>query len=363
MQAKANRGGTGLEHPGFFENTGPHSLAHICEAVGAEKSSNADPTREFNAVLTLSDASPQDLSFIDNRKYLKQLSSTRAGAVLAAPSVAELIPDTAVALLTNEPYHAFARALALFYPLSVKPFTSHPTAVAGAPGQAIDPSARLEDGVVVEPGAVIGPEAHIGAGSRICSNAVIGYRCTVGRDCVVGPGVTMICTLMGDRVIVHGGVSIGQDGFGFAMGPQGHLKVPQIGRVIIQDDVEIGANTSIDRGALKDTIVGAGTKIDNLVQIGHNVVIGRSCVIVGQAGVAGSTELGDFVVIAGNAGVAGHLKVGTGAQIGGGSQIKDDVPPGGRYGGYPGRPLRQWGRELAALKRLAVGPARRMDEK
>jgi UDP-3-O-[3-hydroxymyristoyl] glucosamine N-acyltransferase len=154
-------------------------------------------------------------------------------------------------------------------------------------------------------------------------------------------------------VIIHSGARIGQDGFGFAMGAGGHLKVPQIGRVVIQDDVEIGANTTIDRGALKDTIIGEGTKIDNLVQIGHNVIMGRHCVIVAQTGISGSTELGDFVVMGGQSGTVGHIKVGMGAHIAGASHPKNDVPAGGRYGGTPAKPLKVWARELAAVTRLA----------
>ena len=158
---------------------------------------------------------------------------------------------------------------------------------------------------------------------------MIGYRVTIGRDSHIGPLATVAHALVGDRVIIHSGVRIGQDGFGFAMGGRGHLKVPQIGRVIIQDDVEIGANSTIDRGALKDTIIGEGTKIDNLVQIGHNVVIGRHCVLVGQSGVSGSTELGDFVVMGGQSGAVGHIKIGTGAQIAGTSHPTKDVAPQG----------------------------------
>ncbi len=170
---------------------------------------------------------------------------------------------------------------------------------------------------MIEPGAVVGAEACVGRGSRIAAGAVIGYRVMIGRGSYVGAGATVTHALIGDRVTIHAGVRIGQDGFGFAMGREGHLKVPQIGRVVIQDDVEIGANSCIDRGALKDTIIGEGTKIDNLVQIGHNVVIGRHCVIVAHVGISGSTELGDYVVMGGQSGTVGHIKIGTGAQVAG----------------------------------------------
>ena len=199
----------------------------------------------------------------------------------------------------------------------------------------------------------MGPHAEIGAGTIIGAQSIIGPQVRVGRDCSISPQVSVLNAFLGNRVILHGGVRIGQDGFGFAMGPQGHLKVPQVGRVIIQDDVEIGANTTIDRGASRDTVIGEGTKIDNLVQIAHNVVIGRHCVIVAQVGISGSATLEDYVVLGGQVGVVGHVRIGMGAQIAATSNVNSDVPPGARWGGTPAKPVREWFREVTALKMLA----------
>lgn len=336
-----------MQHPGFFQNAGPFTLAQIADATGASISGNVNPEHELLAVQPLAEATAADLTFVDNRKYLPQLGGTQAGACLIASKFASRVPDGTVALETPQPYVGFARALALFFPDALRP------KAAGTSGKHVDPTARLEDGVIVEPGAVVGPEAQVGAGTRIAAGAVVGYRVAIGRDCYIGPATTVTHALVGDRVILHAGVRIGQDGFGFAMGPEGHLKVPQIGRVIIQDDVEIGANTSVDRGALKDTIIGEGSKIDNLVQIGHNVVIGRHCVIVGQVGISGSTELGDFVVMGGQSGCVGHIKVGNGVQIAGASHVKDNLEAGAIVAGTPARPFKVWAREVAAISRLA----------
>ena len=335
-----------MEHPGFFDRAGPFSLADIAKAAGAELAPGVNGARKISDVRPLSDASGDDVSFLDNRKYLPQLEATCAAACLISPAFSARLPDRTAGLLTKAPYHGFARVLALFYPGAMQP----QIAAAGAP--AVDPSAVLEDGVAVEPGAVIGPGAQIGRGTRIAAGAVIGAHVAIGRGSYIGALATVCHALIGDRVMIHTGVRIGQDGFGFAMGRDGHLKVPQIGRVIIQDDVEIGANTTIDRGALKDTIIGEGTKIDNLVQIGHNVVIGRNCVIVAQTGISGSTELGDFVVMGGQSGTVGHIRIGSGAQIAGSSHPTHDVPPGARMGGTPSKPLKLWARELALIKRL-----------
>lgn len=340
-----------MEHPGFFKNAGPFSIGEIVDASGATPFGDYDLTTEIEDVRTLNNAGPAHITFIDNPKYLDQYVETAASACFADPKFRERGPKGTLILESPEPYRCFAKTLSLYYPDAVK--LAHVVGSGFHDGASVHPSAVLEDDVRVEPGVFIGPEVHIGRGTTIAAGAVIGYRVYIGRDCFIGCNVNITHSLIGDRVIIHSGVSTGQDGFGFAMGPQGHLKVPQIGRVIIQDDVEVGANTTIDRGALRDTIIGEGTKIDNLVQIAHNVVIGRHCIIVAQVGIAGSSELADFVVVGGQVGVGGHWTIGAGVQIAAGSMVNSDIPAGDRWGGYPAKPLRLFARELAILKRLA----------
>jgi len=327
----------------------------LADRLGAGLAPQANGESLIEDVRPLAEAHPQHLSFLDNRKYMPQLRETRAGACLIAPEFADRVPQGTVALALKAPYRGFATALQIFYPDALQPKAA--MVAAGEP--LVHPSAHIGEGALVEPGAVIGREAQIGRGTTVAAGALVGYRVVVGEGCYIGPGVSLTHAIVGNRVILHAGVRIGQDGFGFAMGPQGHLKVPQIGRVLLHDDVEIGANSCVDRGALKDTVIGQGTKIDNLVQIGHNVVIGRHCVIVGQTGISGSTELGDFVVMGGQSGAVGHIKVGSGAQIAGGGHAKDDVPAGARMGGTPAVPMAEWARQIAALKRLGRRPRAR----
>ena len=344
-----------MQHPGFFVRSPPIRLAELADRLGAGIASPANGESLIEDVRPLAEAQPEHLTFLDNRKYMPQLRETRAGACLIVPEFADRVPPGTVALALKAPYRGFATALQIFYPDALQPKAA--LAAAGEP--LVHPSAEIAEGAQVEPGAVIGREARIGKGTTVAAGALVGYRVVVGEGCYIGPGVSLTHAIVGNRVLLHAGVRIGQDGFGFAMGPQGHLKVPQIGRVLLHDDVEIGANSCVDRGALKDTVIGQGTKIDNLVQIGHNVVIGRHCVIVGQTGISGSTELGDFVVMGGQSGAVGHIKVGSGAQIAGGGHAKDDVPAGARMGGTPAVPMAEWARQIAALKRLGRRPRAR----
>lgn len=351
-----------MSDPVFFIRHGPFRLAELAEWTGCELGEGADGAREIFDIAPLDRAGAAHLAFIDNPAYVDQFERTGAGAVIVRAKLAARAPRGVGVLVSADPQRAFALAAARFYPDALRPLGAY-GAPAGVREGFVHPAARLEDGVTVEPGAVVGAGAEIGAGTVIGAGAVIGANVRIGRDCAIAPGASVLHALVGNRVIIHPGARIGQDGFGFAMGGGGHQKVPQVGRVVVQDDVEIGANTTIDRGANRDTIVGEGSKIDNQVQIGHNVVIGRHCVIVAQTGISGSAELGDFVAIGGQVGVLGHVKIGEGAQIAASSRVRDDVPPGARWGGTPAKPVREWFREMTALKKLGESYGRGKDEK
>ncbi|MBY0510824.1 MAG: UDP-3-O-(3-hydroxymyristoyl)glucosamine N-acyltransferase [Rhodospirillaceae bacterium] len=327
----------------FYHRAGPFRLADIAGRCGARLTPGADPEAMIHDIGAIDAAKAGDIIYFADPAYVVALSSSKCTACVTTEQLAAKAPGCAV-LVADDPRAAFAEIAGMFYP--DEPMTGV------AESARIAPDAVLGEGAAVAHGAVIGAKAAIGKRSRIGANAVIGHGVVVGDDCRISPNVTLSHCLIENRVIIHAGVQIGQDGFGFVPSKDGHRKVPQLGRVVVHDDVEIGANTTIDRGAAGDTVVGAGTKIDNLVQIGHNVQIGRRCIIVSQVGISGSCKIGDGAVIGGQAGFADHVTVGEGAQIAAKTGVMRDVGPGEIVMGYPARPIRQFWRDVAAVSRL-----------
>lgn len=335
-----------MADPRFFVNRGPLKLAEICVRLGLEIPDRWARDSVIADVASPEAAARDHLIYCAGRSAHAQLQKSSAGFCFVESDFAAVAPDGMLLLGVPSPLHAFASVAGLLYPEHNAPHW--PAARAG-----IDPTAVVEGAVRIAPGAVIGPGAEIGDGTSVGPNAVIGPGVTIGRRCDIGPNVTITHAHLGDNVVVLPGAQIGQAGFGFASTRAGHLKVPQLGRVIVQDNVEIGACTTIDRGALGDTVIGEGAKIDNLVQIGHNCRIGRHCVIVGQVGMSGSCELGDFVVLGGQVGLADHVKVGDGARLAARSAAAPGEIPGGQdYGGAPAIPVQQWRRQMAAFALL-----------
>jgi UDP-3-O-[3-hydroxymyristoyl] glucosamine N-acyltransferase len=333
----------------FFARTGPHTLAAVADAAEGQ----APPRRlMLSGVAPLQTATADEVSFLDNRKYLAALAKTQAGAVIVRPDMADSVPETAAPIVTDAPYAAWARVAALFHPVPPAEPGLHPTAL-------VDPEAVIDPTAEVGPYAVIGARAEIGPRCRIGAFVQVGPGVVMGRDCRIGAHVTLTHAVLGDRVGVLPGARIGQEGFGFAVTPAGMLSVPQLGRVMLEDDVEIGANTTIDRGSLQDTMIGAGSRLDNLVQIAHNVRLGRACVLTAQVGISGSTILEDHVMIGGQAGLTGHLHIGRGARIGAKSGVMGDVPAGAEMVGAPAQPAKDFFRQEALLRRMSRARQRR----
>lgn len=329
----------------FFRSHGPFSLAQLAEMTGAELVGAADTGRMLSDLATLDAAGPSDLSFLENRRYLADFRKCGAGACLVAPEFVDQAPAGLALLVTPRPRRNFARIGQAFFPAIPAVPGVHPSAT-------VDPSAVVDETASIGPGAVIGAGARIGARTEIGPNATVGDTVEIGEATRVGAGASISHARIGSRVFVYPGVRIGQPGFGFEMDREGAFMVPQLGRVIVEDDVEIGANTTIDRGSGPDTVIGRGTMIDNLVQIGHNVVVGSGCIIVAQVGISGSTRIGNRVVIAGQVGIAGHLEIGDGVQIAAKSGVTHSIDPGVVVGGAPAVPVREFRRQIAALKRL-----------
>lgn len=345
-----------MADPRFYVRAGPFALGELARLTGSTLGPQAAPEFLVHDVAQLNAVESGEIAYALNARIA-------AGARGHADIALILPPDldrsglTPALLLHSQPARAFAQTAAAFYPPErQREFL---------PGIAVDPSAKIAGDVRLGAGVAIGAAAEIGAGTVIAPNAVIGPGVCIGRNCRIGANVTIAYALLGDRVMLHPGSAIGQDGFGFIASSRGHLKIPQLGRVIVQDDVEIGACVTIDRGMLGDTVIGEGTKVDNLVHIAHNCRVGRHAIIAGMVGLSGSVTLGDFVMIAGQAGVSDHLTIGAGARIAAGGGVLHDVPPGATYGGFPAKPRMQWLREVAWVEKTMTkekGAVRRKKE-
>lgn len=341
-----------MTDPVFFAPSRRYTAGEVANLTGAQLVDSGQSLISIEALAPANEGGQDALVFVDGKRNFALMQSLKAAAVLCPAEFAGKAPAGIAVLIHPRPQQAFALVGRLLFPQAATPGPM--TGETGiSPHAHIDPSAHVETGAIIEAGAVIGPRVSVGGGTVIAPHAVIGHSCQIGRDGYIGPGASVQYALIGNRVIIHGGARIGQDGFGFVGGAKGPERVPQIGRVIIQDDVEIGSNTTVDRGAMSDTIIGQGTKIDNLVQIAHNVRIGRNCIIAGLSGISGSVVVGDNVTMGGGVGLADHLTIGTGAKLAARSGFMSNVPAGEIWGGYPAQPMAEAMREIAMLRKLA----------
>lgn len=335
-----------MADPKFYNVQGPFKLKDVTKGTLASLPEGNAGENEVAGVAPLGEAGPTDITFFHNAKYVESLAKTKAAACIVHPDFVDKLPENVIPLPSEKPYRAYAQLAAKFYPApETEAFTS--------PQAAVHPSAKVGEGCYIGHFAVVEEGVTLGAGVYVGHHAVISRGVEIGTGTRIESHVTISHAIVGKGVLIKAGAKIGQKGFGFHMDEMGHLNVPQIGRVIIEDDAEIGANTTIDRGSGHDTVIGQGSRLDNQIQIGHNVKIGQHCVIVAQVGIAGSTELGNFVAIGGQAGLGGHLKIGDGVQMMARTAIMRDVEDGEKVAGAPGISPREFFRETIAVAKLA----------
>jgi UDP-3-O-[3-hydroxymyristoyl] glucosamine N-acyltransferase len=340
-----------MSEPIFFKRSGGLTIGEIVALTKAHPRPDLPLDRLITDLAALDRAGPSDVAFVDQPRLSHQLATTRAGLCLTTEALAGKAPQGLAVLCSDEPYRAFLAVAMRLYPDAARP-SSLFEGEGIAPLATVHASARLENGVTVDAGAVIGPRAEIGAGTLVATGAVIGPDVRIGRDCSIGVGSVVTHAFLGDRVVLHPGCRIGQDGYAFARGARGHQKIVQVGRVIIQDDVEIGANTAVDRGGIQDTVIGEGTKIDNLVQIGHNVQVGRHCLLMSQVGLSGSIVVEDHAVLEIQVGIADHVNIGEDARLLAKSGVPSDIPGGQSWGGSPAMPEAEWLESQDWLRRM-----------
>ena len=341
-----------MSDPRFFKNSGPFSLKEINKFLGKETVDNEINDNQLIVdISSLHLASRDNICFFQDLKYKDDFSNTKAGYCIIKEEYKGLAPKNLILIYSQNPYEDFTKISQKFYPSETFPkkttnFISH---------DGVHETVSLGKNVLIEKGAVIGLDASIGDNTTISSNSVVGTGVEIGSDCYIGSNVNITHSIIGNNNIIHQGTSIGQDGFGFSMSSEKHEKIPQVGRVIIGNNIEIGSNCSIDRGSLQDTIIKSGTKIDNLVHIAHNCIIGENCIIAGMVGIAGSTTLENFVVMGAKSGAVGHITIGEGSQIAAKAGVSKTIPPGKVWAGFPIRELNVWKKEISSLRKASKG--------
>lgn len=336
----------------FHRFAGPHTIGAILTALERAEmlAALANADLSITGVTDLELAGAGDLALAAHTSYIEELRSTSAGAVIVLPALRDVVPSGSLAIVVDKPHHLFADILDHLYPSNTRSVITSGRDDLGPP--------VFERDVTIGSNVVIAQGVEIGRGSVIGANTVIGAGVTIGRNTTIAANCTIDCAHIGNEVVIHSGVRIGTEGFGWLDFGQSNRKVPQLGRVLIQDRVEIGANSTIDRGALGDTMIGEGTKIDNLVQIGHNCKIGRACLIAAMSGLSGSTVLEDGVLMGGGVGTSGHLTIGAGSVVHGRAAVTKNWPPGSKLAGAPAQDIRDFWREIAAMRKLSKGDKR-----